>query len=94
MFKVKYSFSALVLHISHIHRATDPGSVDEDNHHQNHDDLCHCHPFIAGIAGMYHLVNIIGLVEHQHNTGCFFFHGYPPKKLKYGTPRLGESTLT
>ena len=28
------------------------------------------------------------------DTGCFFFHWYPPKKLKYGNPRLGESTLT
>ena len=27
------------------------------------------------------------------DTGCFF-HWYPPKKLKYGKPRLGESTLT
>ena len=26
-------------------------------------------------------------------TGCFF-HWYPAKKLKYGKPRLGESTLT
>ena len=26
-------------------------------------------------------------------TGCFF-NWYPPKKLKYGKPRLGESTLT
>ena len=24
----------------------------------------------------------------------FFSHWYPPKKLKYGKPRLGESTLT
>ena len=24
----------------------------------------------------------------------FFFNWYPPKKLKYGKPRLGESTLT
>ena len=24
----------------------------------------------------------------------FFFHWYPPKKLKYGKPRLGESTST
>ena len=23
-----------------------------------------------------------------------FFHWYPPKKFKYGKPRLGESTLT
>ena len=27
-------------------------------------------------------------------TGCFCFHWYPPKKLKYGKPTLGESTLT
>ena len=26
-------------------------------------------------------------------TGCFF-HWYPPKKFKYGKPRLGESTST
>ena len=26
-------------------------------------------------------------------TGCFF-NWYPPKKSKYGKPRLGESTLT
>ena len=24
----------------------------------------------------------------------FFFHWYPPKKLKYGKPRLGVSSLT
>ena len=28
------------------------------------------------------------------HTGCFFFNWYPPKKLKYGKPRLGVSTLT
>ena len=27
------------------------------------------------------------------STGCFF-NWYPPKKLKYGKPRLGESMLT
>ena len=35
-------------------------------------------------------------IHYIHNmdiTGCFF-HWYPPKKLKYGKPRLGESTLT
>ena len=26
-------------------------------------------------------------------TGCFF-NWYPPKKLKYGKPRLGESSAT
>ena len=42
----------------------------------------------------------VGLSSHhliwfQGNchTGCFF-NWYPPKKLKYGKPRLGESTLT
>ena len=30
---------------------------------------------------------------HNPHTGCFF-HWYPSKKLKYGKPRLGESTLT
>ena len=32
------------------------------------------------------------LQYHYHcsiNTGCFFFTGPPPKKLKYGKPRLG-----
>ena len=28
-----------------------------------------------------------------YNTGCFF-NWYPPKKLKYGKPSLGESTAT
>ena len=31
---------------------------------------------------------------YSSNTGCFFLHWYPPKKLKYGKPRLGECTLT
>ena len=36
---------------------------------------------------------------HIHKTSIVqlqgvFFHWYPPKKLKYGKPRLGESTLT
>ena len=33
-------------------------------------------------------------VAGDSTTGCFFSHWYPPKKLKYGKPRLGESTLT
>ena len=32
-------------------------------------------------------------VQETFDTGCFF-HWYPLKKLKYGKPRLGESTLT
>ena len=32
-------------------------------------------------------------IPANDNTGCFF-NWYPPKKLKYGKPRLGESTLT
>ena len=42
------------------------------------------------------------LPGNKKNPGLFkvkmiqgdFFHWYPPKKLKYGKPRLGESTLT
>ena len=30
----------------------------------------------------------------SESTGCFFSSLVPPKKLKYGKPRLGESTLT
>ena len=29
-----------------------------------------------------------------YNTGSFFLHWASPKKIKYGKPRLGESTLT
>ena len=29
-----------------------------------------------------------------HSVQGVFSHWYPPKKLKYGKPRLGESTLT
>ena len=35
----------------------------------------------------------IKCVASQDIQGVFF-HWYPPKKLKYGKPRLGESTLT
>ena len=31
--------------------------------------------------------------SHFTHTGCFI-HWYPPKKLKYGKPRLSESMLT
>ena len=31
--------------------------------------------------------------DDDQTTGCFF-NWYPPKKLKYGKPRLGESTAT
>ena len=37
-----------------------------------------------------HLLKLKGSALY---TGCFF-NWYPPKKLKYGKPRLGESTLT
>ena len=32
-------------------------------------------------------------IQYEYIQGVFF-HWYPPKKLKYGKPRLGESTLT
>ena len=34
------------------------------------------------------------LLPPFENIQGVFFHWYPPKKLKYGKPRLGESTLT
>ena len=46
-------------------------------------------------ANVYFLVNFTStewLYDYDY-TGCFF-NWYPPKKLKYGKPRLGESTLT
>ena len=36
---------------------------------------------------------MIDTIHHDDDTGCFF-NRYPPKKLKYGKPRLGVSTLT
>ena len=40
-----------------------------------------------------------GVAGHDDDTQqyiyrVFFFHWYPIKKVKYGKPRLGESTLT
>ena len=40
------------------------------------------------------LVNRIKITKEGHYAGCFFLTGTPPKKLKYGKPRLGVSTLT
>ena len=38
----------------------------------------------------------VAVKQRQWNAlyRVFFSHWYPPKKLKYGKPRLGESTLT
>ena len=36
----------------------------------------------------YYFIGLVGIVQGD------FFHWYPPKKLKYGKPGLGESTLT
>ena len=36
------------------------------------------------------LISVTGVIVQ----GVFFLHWYPPKELKYGKPRLGESTLT
>ena len=41
----------------------------------------------------FHVSDPYCLFHVLYYTGCFF-HWYPPKKLKYGKPRLGESTLT
>ena len=42
----------------------------------------------------YHLWNWWRHGVTDRNSYRVFFHWYPPKKLKYGKPRLGESTLT
>ena len=40
------------------------------------------------------IVPWLSLMRHDFfHTGCFF-NWYPPKKLKYGKPRLGESTAS
>ena len=39
------------------------------------------------------LIEAAQILFDPFNTGCFF-NWYPPKKLKYGKPRLGESTAT
>ena len=40
------------------------------------------------LAHMLHLIYLHMIIQGD------FFHWYPPKKLKYGKPRLGESTST
>ena len=42
--------------------------------------------FLLGILAFLHYMWML--------TYRVFFHRYPPKKLKYGKPRYGESTLT
>ena len=49
-------------------------------------------PLIEAIHLWFMWTLATGQVPQQH-TGCFF-NWYPPKKLKYGKPWLGESTLT
>ena len=40
------------------------------------------------------LSNSFVLIDKHDNVQGDFFHWYPPKKLKYVKPRLGESTST
>ena len=39
---------------------------------------------------------VFGWLQGKLQISCTgrFYHWYPPKKLKYGKPRFGESTLT
>ena len=43
-------------------------------------------------AGANPTIMVINAIIWGYATGCFF-HWYPPKKLKYGKPRLSVSTL-
>ena len=42
----------------------------------------------------HHIVFVFVVVIVFFFVQGVFFHWYPPKKSKYGKPRLGESTLT
>ena len=62
-------------------------------------------PYLTSFLAIYHILNVIPkfvfafcilyiyLCIWVYIQGVFF-NWYPPKKLKYGKPRLGESTLT
>ena len=50
-------------------------------------------PYDMGIVDIWDDFIISSTVFLAFYTGCFF-NWYPPKKLKYVKPRLGESTLT
>ena len=43
------------------------------------------------VKGCLEDADLVGFAFCIYSTGCFF-NWYPPKKLKYGKPRLGEST--
>ena len=46
------------------------------------------------VAELFWVASTIGDNWLSWSKFLVFFHWYPPKKLKYGKPRLGESTLT
>ena len=47
-----------------------------------------------GTLGIYFTHNMVILNIYKKYIQGVFFTGTPPKKLKYGKPRLGESTLS
>ena len=48
------------------------------------------HPVpIEDLTGM-----TLAIEDNEDEDVKGFFHWYPPKKLEYGKPRLGESTMT
>ena len=51
--------------------------------------------YIGTTSDIFRIMRIDGnkMFDCYDHTGSFF-DWYPPKKLKYGKPRLGESTLT
>ena len=61
-------------------------SSDIFNHFQSHlSTFTHFFLFL----GHFYIFWPLSIIQ-----GVFFLHWYPPKKLKYGKPRLGVSTLT
>ena len=50
--------------------------------------------FISVQIGIANKRIVIGLLCSRLFMQGVFFHWYPPKKLKYGKPRSGESKLT
>ena len=54
----------------------------------------HCHHRRYTIYNTYNTIQYTQYIKYIINTyRVFFFNWYPPKKLKYVKPRLGESTL-
>ena len=77
------------------------GGVEGAHVGRDHSQVCHLHygdedGDVEGghVGGDHHQVCDLCLHYQLMIIQGVFFNWYPPKKLKYGKPRLGESTLT